>query len=170
MSETKEDAPTQKTAFVAALEPILAHVQTLDLKTPDAACAALEEKFPVSGETVQTIKRQMREGVQAGWLCEKEAGGVRFSRPKKPADEADLSIDAVHMNSAGPGHTHPNGEVDLCFHVDGAPKFDGRPEGWTVYPPGSWHIPTVSEGTMDILYFLPGGKIEFGPNPKAEQE
>lgn len=164
------DPQSKKTAFVAALEPILAHVQTLDLQDPAAACAALEAKFPIEGEAVQAIKRQMREGVDAGWLCEKEAGGVRFSRPKKPANDDDLSVDAVHMNQPGPGHTHPNGEVDLCFHVDGAPTFDGRPEGWTVYPPGSWHIPTVANGTMDILYFLPGGKIAFGPKPDAATE
>ena len=69
------------------------------------------------------------------------------------------------MSAPGPGHTHPNGEIDLCFAVDGAPTFDGHPPGWTVYPPGSWHVPTVAGGVMDILYFLPGGAIRFEPQP-----
>ena len=59
--------------------------------------------------------------------------------------------------------THPNGEVDLCFTVDGNPTFDGNAPGWTVYEPGSWHVPSVADGVMDILYFLPGGAIKFGP-------
>ncbi|HJL17019.1 MAG TPA: DUF4863 family protein, partial [Sandaracinaceae bacterium LLY-WYZ-13_1] len=75
------------------------------------------------------------------------------------------SIDCVHMDRPGPGHTHPNGEIDLCFAVRGEPTFDGHPPGWTVYPPGSWHVPTVEGGVMDILYFLPGGAIRFEPNP-----
>ena len=67
------------------------------------------------------------------------------------------------MDKPGPGHEHPAGEFDLCFAVDAGARFDDRPEGWTVYPPGSWHVPTVTGGRMDILYFLPGGKIRFGP-------
>ena len=152
-------------AFVATLAPILDHVATLDLANTAAAKAALDAKFPVHGETLQAVKASMRAGVTEGWLCTKEAGGVKFSRPKKPAGDDDLSIDAVNMDAAGPGHLHPHGEVDLCFVVDGDPTFDGHPEGWTVYPPKSWHIPTVAGGQMDILYFLPGGKIEFGPRP-----
>jgi hypothetical protein len=69
------------------------------------------------------------------------------------------------MAKPGPGHTHPNGEIDLCFAVSGAPRFDGNAPGWTVYPPNSWHVPTVEGGVMDILYFLPGGAIRFEPKP-----
>ena len=67
------------------------------------------------------------------------------------------------MNGPGLAHTHPNGEIDLCFAMDGDPRFDGHPEGWVVYGPGSWHVPTVTGGTMAILYFLPSGAIAFGP-------
>jgi hypothetical protein len=67
------------------------------------------------------------------------------------------------MSGVGPGHTHGNGEIDLCLAVGGTPRFDGHGPGWVVYPPGSWHEPTVTGGAMDILYFLPGGAIQFGP-------
>jgi len=30
-----------------------------------------------------------------------------------------------------------------------------------VYGAGSEHVPTVTDGAMLILYFLPGGAIEF---------
>ncbi|MEC7947559.1 MAG: DUF4863 family protein, partial [Myxococcota bacterium] len=94
------------------------------------------------------------------------AGGVRFGRLTKATTASrGFSIDAVDMNGPGPGHVHPNGEVDLCFALDGAPTFDGNPPGWTSYAPGSWHVPTVAGGRMAILYFLPDGAIRFGPRP-----
>ena len=49
--------------------------------------------------------------------------------------------------------------------LDGEPRFDGNPPGWTVYPPGSWHIPTVTSGKMAILYFLPEGAMRFEAQP-----
>ena len=55
--------------------------------------------------------------------------------------------------------------MDLCFALDGDPTFDGNPPGWTVYGPESWHVPTVADGTMAILYFLPGGAIRFEERP-----
>ena len=84
---------------------------------------------------------------------------MRFGRVAK--DLCGFSIDCVWMNGAGPRHRHPNGEIDLCFATSGAARFDGEPEGWVVYGKGSAHVPTVSEGEMLILYFLPGGAIEF---------
>jgi hypothetical protein len=93
------------------------------------------------------------------WLLPKEAGGVRFGRVAK--ELCGFSVDCVFMNSPGPRHRHPDGEIDLCFATKGASRFDGQPEGWVVYGKGSEHVPTVTDGEMLILYFLPGGKIEF---------
>jgi hypothetical protein len=143
-----------------ALKPVLELVRTT---TPDAA--ALERAMPVGSPAMQALKKLVREGVEARWLCDRENAGVRFSRVMKADAGGGLSVDAVHMSGPGAGHTHPNGEIDLCFAVSGAPKFDGHAEGWTVYPPGSWHVPTVAGGAMDILYFLPGGAIRFEPKP-----
>ena len=153
--------------LVTALEPVLAVVKGIDPSAADAA-ARLEDAFPIGGDAMQTLAALVRDGVSAGWLCEREANGVKFSRVAKaehPAT-APLSIDAVHMNGPGPGHTHPNGEIDLCFAVSGTPRFDGHPPGWVVYPPNSWHVPTVSDGVMDILYFLPDGAIRFESRPE----
>jgi hypothetical protein len=150
----------------AALEPILEHLAAFDVSKNDAA-ASLEARFPFEGESVQAIRVLVREGVEAGWLAPREDRGIRFGRLRKAANPNDLSVDCVHMNKPGPGHTHPNGEVDLCFRVDEAPTFDGHPEGWVVYPPNSWHVPTVADGVMDILYFLPGGAIRFEPKPSS---
>ena len=45
--------------------------------------------------------------------------------------------------------------------LDAQATFDGRPAGWTVYPPGSAHSPTVRQGRALVLYLLPQGAIEF---------
>lgn len=150
--------------LLAALAPVTDFVRTLDLNDPARATAALRERFPLDGDTLSRVRELLREGVEQRWVAERDSGGIRFSRLKK-ADDDEFSIDVVHMDKPGPGHTHPNGEVDLCFAVSGAPKFDGNEPGWTVYPPGTWHVPTVDGGAMDILYFLPKGAIEFGPKP-----
>jgi hypothetical protein len=153
-----------KEEFIAALAPLLDVIATLDLTKPEDARATLDARFPLDGDVVKNVRALMREGVKAGWLCDKENAGVKFSRVKKSTG-TDLSVDAVHMNAPGPGHTHPNGEVDLCFDVEGSPKFDGHAPGWTVYGPMSWHVPSVTGGVMDILYFLPSGAIRFEPKP-----
>lgn len=168
MADPREDAaratPTSgRDALLEALAPVLEAVRLLDLRADDAA-ERLEAALPSSGDVVRRVGALVREGVLQGWLCDRESAGVRFSRVQKGAP-GGWSVDAVHMRGPGPGHVHPQGEVDLCFAVEGAPRFDGRAPGWTVYPPGSWHVPTVEGGAMDILYFLPGGEIRFGDKP-----
>lgn len=153
-----------KQTLLDALAPIVSLARSLDLQQAAAARASLTAAFPVDGEAWQSIKALFVEGRTAGWLCDREHGGVRFSRVQKGPG---FSIDAVHMNAPGPGHTHGKGEIDLCFVVDGDARFDGQPEGFVVYPPGSWHVPTVSGGVMDILYFLPDAAITFEDNPRA---
>lgn len=148
-----------------ALEPVLEILATLDPASHEESAAELQRRFPVEGSDMRELASLFALGVAEGWLCDRKGSEtVTYSRVRK-AGEGELSIDAVRMTGPGPGHTHPNGEFDLCFAVDGAPAFDGKAPGWVVYPPGSWHVPTVKGGTMNILYFLPGGAIQFGPRP-----
>ncbi|MEZ5479400.1 MAG: DUF4863 family protein [Thiolinea sp.] len=37
-----------------------------------------------------------------------------------------------------------------------------------MYPPGSAHKPTVSQGRALVLYLLPQGSIEFSPPPQRQ--
>jgi hypothetical protein len=147
--------------LVATLQPLLTRLATLDASKPAEAAAQLNRELPL--EKLAELKALVRQGVEARWLCDRENAGVRFSRVLKAGPTAPFSIDAVHMSTPGAAHTHPAGEFDLCFAAEGDPRFDGAKEGWVVYPPNSWHVPTVSGGAMDILYFLPGGAIKFGP-------
>jgi 2-hydroxylaminobenzoate mutase len=146
-----------------ALSPIIDFLDGLDPSDAGAA-ALLNETFPVGGDAMQKLATLFEKGVADASLCDREGGpGVRYSRVAKAVGKSEFSIDAVRMDRPGPGHSHPHGEFDLCFAVAGEPKFDEQEPGWTVYEPGSWHVPTVRGGTMNILYFLPGGAIEFGP-------
>lgn len=113
--------------------------------------------------TYQGLKAACQAGVADGWLCDREGGGIRYGRIFKPMPELHgFSVDVVDMQDlAGPHHSHPNGEIDLVMPIDGEAQFDGRPAGWVVYPPGSAHRPTVSQGRALVLYLLPEGRIEF---------
>jgi hypothetical protein len=123
----------------------------------------LNREHGPASPTYAALKASCEAGVAAGWLCNREGGGIRYGRIFKPAgDLQDFSVDVVDMDRcAGPHHVHPNGEIDLIMPVAGPALFDGRPAGWLVCPPGSAHSPTVTEGRALVLYLLPQGRIEF---------
>ncbi|RVT50042.1 4-hydroxylaminobenzoate lyase [Rubrivivax albus] len=133
-------------------------------RAPDAGLDAwLNAEHGPQSETYRALRASCEAGVAAGWLCDREGGGIRYGRIFKPADDlAGFSVDVVDMHDiAGPHHVHPNGEIDLIMPVDPDARFDGRPAGWLVCPPGSAHRPTVSGGRALVLYLLPEGRIEF---------
>ena len=147
------------------VQPICEFIRTLDINANNANIL-LEEAFPLS--SLGSIRSLVLSGIEQGWLCPRGDSPLRYGRVQKTSTEMPIGIDSVDMDGslstcAGPGHEHPNGEIDLCFSLSGNPDFDGHPEGWTVYPPKSWHVPTVQNGRMAILYFLPDGAIRFGP-------
>jgi hypothetical protein len=123
----------------------------------------LNREFPGDGDAVRAIARACREAIAAGWMCNREAGGIKYGRVVKPQPElAGCSVDVVEMETVkGPHHRHPNGEIDLIMPVSAGAKFDGRGAGWLVYGPGTAHHPTVTDGKALVLYLLPGGAIEF---------
>ena len=127
--------------------------------------AWLNAEHGASSATFEMLKQGCQAGVTAGWLCDREGGGIRYGRVFKPAaDLHGFSVDVVDMQDiAGPHHAHPNGEIDLIMPIEGDALFDGRPAGWLVCPPGSAHRPTVSRGRALILYLLPEGRIDFTP-------
>ena len=144
------------------LRPLLDFAAGLDLTDPESARAALRRDFPEDGPFVQRLRSAMEQALDSGAICNRGEPPVRWSRVFKAGEESrGFSADAVLMSAPGPRHRHPNGEIDLCFALEGEPAFDGNPPGWTVYPPGSEHVPSVSGGTMLILYLLPQGAIEF---------
>lgn len=123
----------------------------------------LNAEIGPTSATFAEIKASCEAGVAAGWLCNREGGGIRYGRIFKPADDLHgFSVDVVDMqNVVGPHHVHPHGEIDLIMPLEGNAQFNGRGAGWLVCPHGSAHHPTVSEGRALVLYLLPQGAIEF---------
>ncbi len=147
--------------FQALLHPVAGRIRG---KTLDQALEAeLNREFPGDGEAVRAMGRACREAIAAGWMCNREAAGIKYGRVVGPLPElAGCSLDVVEMESVkGPHHRHPNGEIDLIMPVSAAAKFDGRGAGWLVYGPGTAHHPTATDGRAIVLYLLPGGAIEF---------
>ena len=130
----------------------------------DAALAArLSAEWPAHGAAFRRIAELIEIGDAEGWICPRQNGGVRWGRVIKPGAEAGpFSVDVVLMDSVrGPHHVHPKGEIGMIMPVVAEPNFDGHPEGWYVYGPGSAHHPTVTDGSAYVLYLLPDGAIEF---------
>ena len=144
--------------------PLAALTAQLAGRPLDAALDTwLNAEHGAGSATFATLKAACQQGVAEGWLCNREGGGIRYGRVFKPADDLHgFSVDVVDMaDIAGPHHTHPLGEIDLIMPIDGDARFDGRPAGWLVCPPGSAHPPTVTGGRALVLYLLPEGRIDF---------
>lgn len=125
--------------------------------------AWLNAEYGPDTDGYRALKQACETGVAQGWLCNREGGGIRYGRIFKPADDLHgFSVDVVDMRDiAGPHHVHPHGEIDLIMPLDPDARFDGRPAGWLVCPPGSAHRPTVTQGRALVLYLLPEGRIDF---------
>ncbi len=150
--------PAQFTDLVATITRRIAG-KPLDANLESELNAA----YPGDSAAFRDVFEACRAGIAAGWICDREAGGIRYGRVVKsgPATHG-FSVDVVEMNDmAGPHHRHPNGEIDLVMPLEGNARFDGRGAGWMVYEPGTAHRPTVSGGKALILYLLPDGAIEF---------
>lgn len=150
--------PEQFQALIAAITQEIAG-RPLDTELADF----LNERFPAGGTEFQAIFAACKAAVAAGWMCEREHGGIKFGRVIKPCDAIHgFSVDVVEMQDVvGPHHAHPNGEIDMIMPLEGDAKFDGHGAGWFVYGPGSAHRPTVTGGRAYVLYLLPQGAIEF---------
>ena len=140
----------------------MAAAAAANLRDPADARAALHRAFAPEGPAGQALRQALVSAVESGLICDRGKGEVRYSRLAKPeATPHDLSVDFVWMSGPGIKHRHPKGEVNLCYAVEGNPRFDGQPEGWVVFPPDSAHVPTVTGGRMLIVYFLPSGAVEW---------
>jgi hypothetical protein len=162
--------------LLALLSPILARVVELDVErhtTPEAILeleATLEREHPHASPQVQAIGELLARGVREGWLADRGAPEARFGRVAKPGPATcGLSIDVVSMLGAGVEHSHPRGEVTLGFpaepHSEQSCHFEARPPGWVVLGAGSRHVPTVTGARMNLIYFLPGGAVEWHFSP-----
>jgi len=137
-------------------------------KTLDKALEReLNERFPADSEPFHAIERACHAAVEAGWMCDREAGGIKYGRVIDAGPKTHgFSVDVVHMHDVkGPYHRHPNGEVDMIMPISEEAEFDGHGAGWCVYGPDTAHHPTVTDGKALVLYLLPDGAIDFKAKP-----
>lgn len=148
-------------AFKALLAGLTGQIANRPLDT--ALQTWLNTEHGATSPLFAQLKAACEAGVAEGWLCQREAGGLKYGRIFKPDDGLDrFSVDVVDMcNVAGPHHTHPMGEIDLIMPMDDTATFDSHPAGWLVYGPGTAHPPTVAGGRALVLYLLPEGQIQF---------
>src|SRR5438067_169270 len=125
--------------------------------------ADLNRRFGADSAEFGAVRDACREAIAAGWMCNRQAGGIRYGRVLKPGPRTHgYSVDVVEMaDIAGPHHRHPNGEIDMVMPLTPTATFDSRSAGWLVYGPDTAHRPTVAGGNALILYLLPDGAIEF---------
>lgn len=147
--------------FSTLITPITAYIGSRALDT--ALIADLNSTYPAGGPTFAAVFDACRKAIEAGWMCNREAGGIKYGRVMKPAPETQgFSVDVVDMQDLkGPHHRHPKGEIDMIMPLTEGAMFDGHAAGWFVYGPDTAHHPTVSDGRALVLYLLPEGAIEF---------
>jgi len=152
-------------AFVEAIEIITTRIAGRNLD--DDLQSFLNESFPPGGEAFDDVATLCRQGIDEGWLCDREHGGIKFGRIIKPGPEmSGFSVDVVEMEDiAGPYHGHPKGEIDMIIPETADAKFDGHGQGWVVCGEDSEHFPTVTGGKAIVLYLLPDGEIDFNRSP-----
>lgn len=153
--------PVQLETFTHLITQVTARLAGKPLD--EALQRELNQGLPPASEGYQEIFSACRAAIEAGWMCNREGGGIKFGRVIKPSPRTHgFSVDVVEMKDiVGPHHSHPNGEIDLIMPLTPGAKFDNHGAGWCVYGPGSAHRPTVTAGHALVLYLLPEGKIEF---------
>jgi hypothetical protein len=157
----QEDSTMPSNDFRAALARLTGELEGRPL---DADLQAwLNREHGVASDTYRQFESHCHLGIEEGWMCEREAGGIRYGRVFRPSEELHgFSVDVVDMDDVvGPHHAHPRGEIDLVMPQRGDALFDDQPAGWVVYPVGSAHRPMVSNGRALVMYLLPEGSIEF---------
>ena len=147
--------------FTALMASITGRIQ--DRPLDKALEADLNRLFPAEGVVVRAVESACHAGIAAGWMCNREHGGIKYGRVVKPGPATHgFSVDVVEMaDVAGGHHRHPTGEIDLIMPLATTATFDGHGAGWLVYEPGTAHYPTVAAGKALVLYLLPQGAIEF---------
>ena len=90
-------------------------------RAADADLAArLATEIGPDSDLFRRVETACHAGIEAGWICPHEAGGIRYGRVLKPADAlGGYSVDVVHMRDVvGPHHRHPRGEIDMIMPID----------------------------------------------------
>jgi hypothetical protein len=131
----------------------------------DAALEArLNSEYGEHTEPYARLAQLLKLGVEEGWVAYAciEGGDYRRGRIAEPSNEtAGMSVESGLLRDVkGQYHCHTRGEINMIIPLEAGAAFCGHGAGWRVFPPMSEHFPTVT-GRALMMYFLPGGKIEY---------
>jgi 2-hydroxylaminobenzoate mutase len=131
----------------------------------------LNDHYGPHTERYATLLTLLHEGIDEGWACYSEITGPDYRRGRiaeASPQTRGFTIESGRLrNVLGNYHRHPRGEINMIGPVDATGQFCGHGAGWKVFPPDSRHFPTVTGGTVTMLFFLPGGEIEYTDPPPA---
>lgn len=129
----------------------------------------LNRRFGPHSGIYEKLAQLLRAGVDEGWVAYEPVAGAGYNRGRiaEPTREAaGMSVESGLLQSLrGQYHCHTRGEIDMVIPIDSDGRFCGHGAGWVVYPPGSEHFPTVTDGTALMMFFLPNGEIEYKAPP-----
>ena len=132
--------------------------------------AYLNQAFGPGTDSYAELTRLLKLGVQERWAAyvQIEDGDYRRGRIADPSGEtAQMSVESGLLRDVkGQYHCHTNGEINMIVPLEEGAQFCGHGAGWRVFAPRSEHFPTVT-GNALMLYFLPGGEIEYRSPPAA---
>ncbi len=128
----------------------------------------LNHEFGAGTEAYEELCRLLKMGVEEGWAGYVEIDGdcYRRGRIADPSREtAQMSVESGLLRDVkGQYHCHTQGEINMIIPLEPGAQFCGHGAGWRVFPPMSEHFPTVN-GKALMMYFLPGGEIEYRSPP-----
>ena len=132
----------------------------------------LNDRFGPATERFATLLALLRKGIDEGWACYAEIAGPDYRRGRiaqASGGTHGFTVESGMLrNVPGNYHRHPRGEINMIGPVDETGKFCGSGAGWRVFPPNSSHFPTVTGGTVTLLFLLPNGEIEYRDPPPRE--
>jgi 2-hydroxylaminobenzoate mutase len=151
-----------KSELIELLRSLCSDIRAMPL---DAALEArLNGRYGEGTESYARLAELVKLGVEEGWAAYEtiEGGDYRRGRIAEPSpDTSDMSVESGLLKDVkGQYHCHTNGEINMIIPLEEGAQFCGHGAGWRVFPPMSEHFPTVT-GRALMLYFLPGGKIDY---------
>lgn len=130
--------------------------------------ARLNSAYGVLTGRYTRLAQLLKSGVDEGWAGYANVDGTAYRRGRiaEPSYEtAELSVESGLLRDVkGQYHCHTKGEINMIIPLEAGAQFCGHGAGWRVFPSMSEHFPTVT-GYALMMYFLPGGEIEYRTPP-----
>ncbi|MCP3728535.1 DUF4863 family protein [Paraburkholderia sp. CNPSo 3272] len=130
----------------------------------------LNRDFGVGTQPYERLAQLLKLGVEEGWVAYVKIEGDNYRRGQiaEPSWEtAGMSVESGLLQDVkGQYHCHTKGEINMIVPLENDGRFCGTGAGWRVFAPMSEHFPTVT-GKALMMYFLPGGEIEYRHPPVA---